>query len=368
MQQDLILLEEIQRFRSDDPIEKAATPPASWYTSQSFLELEEDSVFSKQWLFVGRRDQLRKPGDYFSGTFLRRPYVVVLDDEGAPRAFYNVCSHHGTCVASGEGTTEQFVCPYHGWTYDRQGTLTKAPLAGALQSLKERDLDLKPITVNQWGPLIALHFGIPATPLAAELVPLLDAFADAPFEKLQFVRRVTYRVDCNWKVFVDNYLDGGYHVAHVHPGLTGQLDIASYDSTIGQRWSLQSCRAASSPGDDSKGDFPQRVGQHADYAWVYPNFMINRYGPWMDTNTVIPLSADRCLIVFDYYHEGPPETEFLEQSLTASDQVQQEDIEICHRVQVGLNSGVYEQGVYAPGFEAPMLHFHRLLHADFQVK
>ena len=67
------------------------------------------------------------------------------------------------------------------------------------------------------------------------------------------------------------------------------------------------------------------------------------------------------------YGEGTPEPAFLDESLKASDQVQQEDIEICKRVQAGLDSGVYEQGVYAPGFETPMLHFHRLLHADFQV-
>ncbi|MFP6621089.1 MAG: SRPBCC family protein, partial [Pirellulaceae bacterium] len=90
-------------------------------------------------------------------------------------------------------------------------------------------------------------------------------------------------------------------------------------------------------------------------------------GPWMDTNTVIPLSVDRCLVVFDYYHEGPVEPSFREDSLLASDRVQQEDIDICTRVQAGLGSGAYDQGIYAPAFESPMLHFHRLLHSDFQV-
>lgn len=367
MQPDINLAEEISRFQANDPIESAATPPASWYTSDQFLALEKEAVFQKQWIFVGRQDQLQQPGDYFSGTFLGWPYVVVLDDEQVPRAFYNICSHHGTCVATGEGNTEQFVCPYHGWTYDRQGKLTKAPLAGALESLKQRNLDLKPITVSRWGPFLALHFGSPVTPLETELAPLLETFATDPFEKMQFVRRVSYLLECNWKVFVDNYLDGGYHVAHVHPGLTDQLEMSSYRSILGTRWSMQSCSAGSSPGNDPSADFAERIGEHADYAWVYPNFMINRYGPWLDTNTVIPLSADRCLVVFDYFHEGSPEPAFLDESLTASDQVQQEDIEICKRVQAGLDSGVYEQGVYAPGFEAPMLHFHRLLHADFHA-
>ena len=90
--------------------------------------------------------------------------------------------------------------------------------------------------------------------------------------------------------------------------------------------------------------------------------MLNRYGPWMDTNTVIPLSVDRCMVIFDYYYEGDPEVDFVNKSMSASDQVQQEDIEICRIVQRGLGSGAYDQGLYAPRFEAPMFHFHRLLH------
>ena len=365
MRQDINLANEIQRFQADVAIESALTPPASWYTSSAFLDLEKQSVFQNQWLFVGRRDQLRNPGDYFSGTCLGWPYVVVLDDSRAPRAFYNICSHHGTCIAEGVGNTECFVCPYHGWTYDRRGHLTKAPLAGAMQSLQKRNLDLQPIPVSQWGPFIALWFGKSAAAVEVQLAPLLESFATHPFDNMQFVRRVEYRLDCNWKVFVDNYLDGGYHVAHVHPGLTSQLEMSSYRTTLGERWSLQSCPTATSPASGATLDFGQRVGEHADYAWIYPNFMINRYGPWLDTNMVLPLGPDQCLVIFDYYHAGLPTADFLEESLRASDQVQQEDMQICRRVQAGLHSGIYQQGVYAPGFEAPMLHFHKLLQADF---
>ena len=106
MRQDINLANEIQRFQADVAIESALTPPASWYTSPAFLALEKQAVFQNQWLFVGRRDQLRNPGDYFSGTCLGWPYVVVLDDSRAPRAFYNICSHHGTCIAEGVGNTE----------------------------------------------------------------------------------------------------------------------------------------------------------------------------------------------------------------------------------------------------------------------
>ncbi len=361
---DPSLQRELERFHPEDPITMASTPPASWYTTPAFEAQERETVFRRRWQWVGRRDQLRAPGDYFSGDFLGWPYVVAMDTAGDLRAFYNVCSHHGTCVAEGEGTCEQWVCPYHGWTYDLQGRLKKAPRAGAIEALKAGKLDLKPLPVDTFGPLVALHFGDPVESLADQLGTLPDAFTGAPFTGLTFVRRVTYDMACNWKVFVDNYLDGGYHVPHMHPGLSSRLDIGSYRTVLGEGWSMQSCGAAEGA-TEKDHDFSQaRLGEHADYAWIYPNFMINRYGPWMDTNRVLPLSPSRCRVEFDYYFHGVPEPGFVERSLAASDQVQQEDMTICRRVQAGLDSGVYDQGVYASRFEAPMFQFHRRLAAD----
>ena len=98
-------------------------------------------------------------------------------------------------------------------------------------------------------------------------------------ETPSFVARRVYELDCNWKVFVDNYLDGGYHVPHMHKGLNAKLESSEYASRLGDIYSVQSCPAA---GDD-------RLGERAHYLWVYPNFMANRYGRWMDTNLVLPV-------------------------------------------------------------------------------
>jgi choline monooxygenase len=140
----------------------------------------------------------------------------------------------------------------------------------------------------------------------------------------------------------------------MHPDLSGNLDIASYRTTLGDTWSMQACG----------GKEDARVGGQADYAWIYPNFMLDRYGPWLNTITVIPLSAHRCTTLIDYFHYGTPDEEFLNSSLKDSDKVQQEDIEICQMVQTGLNSGVYQQGIYAPKFEGAMYQFHKLLSID----
>ena len=109
------LQSELLRFDPAAPIESARTPPACWYTRADALALEKSHVFQQSWQFVGRREQLKVPGDYFSGIFLGWPYLVTLDEQHKLQAFYNVCSHHGTCVADGQGRSNSFDCPYHGW-------------------------------------------------------------------------------------------------------------------------------------------------------------------------------------------------------------------------------------------------------------
>lgn len=347
---------EILRFDPSLPLGRAKTPPASWYTHPEMLALEKHYVFQKHWQFVGRADQVSTPGAYFTGLFMGWPYVVTRAENGALNAFYNVCSHHGTCVAKGSGNGSEFVCPYHGWTYNLHGALKRAPRAGAIAELRTRTLDLKPIPVAEWGPLIALHFGTPDQDLTSTLSSLLRAFSKNPFANMNFVRRVAYSIPCNWKVFVDNYLDGGYHVPHMHPSLSDTLDLDSYTTTMGKHWSMQACG----------GQQDARVGDQADYAWAYPNFMLDRYGPWLNTIHVIPTDIHQCITTIDYYFEGAPDPDFLDTSLTQSDQVQQEDIEICKMVQTGLSSGVYDQGIYAPRFEGSMYQFHQYLFDDLR--
>jgi len=349
------LREEIHCFDASLPIERGLTPPASWYTDGRFFQLERDTTFRHHWLFAGRLDQVRQCGDFFTGSYLGRPYLVARNDSGQLNAFYNVCSHHGTRVVTGDGRGQTFVCPYHGWTYRLDGSLKSARGAGAIHCRSKRELGLQPLPLATWGPWILLHFGSPTEAIDRTFARLEGERDRLDLEGLTFLARVSYPIDCNWKVFVDNYLDGGYHVPVLHKNLSGDLDLAGYRSEIGDIYSLQTC-----PGTGA-----DRLGKGAVYLWVHPNMMINRYGNWMDTNLVLPLTEDRCLVVFDYYYLGDPGEARLAEALASSAQVQQEDGHISLEVQAGLASGVYRRGVYAPRYEKPMHHFHQLLAADF---
>ena len=361
---------EISRFDPTLPIERAFTPPASWYVRPEFLELERERVFRRTWQAVGRLDQVPRPGDYFAGCIVDDPYVVVRDQEGSLRAFHNVCRHHAAEVCAGDGNLTELACPYHGWTYRLDGRLSRAPRLGQNDVFDREQFSLKPAAVQAWGPLIFIHLGDKPGPLEAQLAQLAPRLAASSTGDLKFVARRSYEVRCNWKVYVDNYLDGGYHVSVLHKALAGQLDLDTYVTELFERVSVQSCRSPEKAPAEAGGDFAERIGDEALYAFVYPNFMLNRYGPILDTNLVVPVGHDRTRVIFDFYFrdtEGSSAKEFIERSIDASHRVQEEDVSICESVQRGLGSPAYDRGVYAAGVEMAAHHFHRLLAADLRA-
>ena len=173
-----------------------------------------------------------------------------------------------------------------------------------------------------------------------------------------FHSRCRYVVASNWKVFCDNYLDGGYHIAHMHPSLAAQLDLDSYGTEIFDRFNVQSSAA-----DRVQGG---RIGGGALYAWIYPNLMLNRYGPVLDTNYVLPLDEDRCEVFFDFFFDDTVDEDWIAASLKQSDITQQEDMWVSAKAQVGMQSGTWPRGRYAPGLERGVQHFHRLLAGDLR--
>ncbi|CAM8936067.1 unnamed protein product [Rhodiola kirilowii] len=362
----------VDDFDPNIPIQSATTPPSSWYTNPSFLSLEISRVFYRSWQAVGYSEQLKNPGDFFTGSLGNVEYVVCRDLDGNINAFHNVCRHHASLIMSQSGQTSCFVCPYHGWAYGLDGSLVKATRITGIKDFNVKDFSLIPLKVAAWGPFILLNMreATSAQQSTDESTVENEWLGDCPeiqiikgvHSSLRFICRRSYTMDCNWKVFVDNYLDGGYHVPYAHKGLASGLDLGSYSTTMYEKLSIQKCEGGPTV-DNVEFD---RLGLKALYAFIYPNFMINRYGPWMDTNLVLPLGHKKCRVVFDYFLEASlaDDTSFIERSLNESETVQMEDITLSEGVQRGLESPAFCRGRYAPTVEKAMHHFHCLLHHD----
>ncbi|PIA43672.1 hypothetical protein AQUCO_01800022v1 [Aquilegia coerulea] len=296
-------------FNPEIRIEEAETPPSSWYTDPSFYNLELNRVFYRGWQAVGFTEQIKNPHDFFTGRLGSVQFVICRDANGKVHAFHNVCRHHASLLASGSGQKSCFVCPYHGWTYGLDGKLLKATRISEIQNFKLDEFGLIPVQVAIWGPFILINIDKGIEPQQQVHNKIVEnewlgtcselLTTNGIDTSLSFVCRREYTIDCNWKVFCDNYLDGGYHVPYAHTGLASGLKLESYSTTMFEKVSVQICESGSR---ENGGDY-DRLGSKAIYAFIYPNFMINRYGPWMDTNLVLPLGPNKCQVIFDYFLE-----------------------------------------------------------------
>jgi choline monooxygenase len=359
----------IESHDPNPPLAQASTPPSAWYTDPRILELEQHTVFSHSWRLAGRSDQVLNPGQYITCEVAGEPILIVKSNDNVLRGFFNVCRHHAAAVmTNSEGNAEHLRCPYHGWTYDLNGALIHTPEFAGVANFERSANGLVPVQVADWqGWVFAkLEPTGPALPefLGADLLGRLEPLK---IQRLSWFERRSYFLNCNWKVFVDNYLDGGYHVPHIHGGLSTVLDNSKYKIEIGERFCLQS-----SPMTAEKAEIETssvRKGDRAYYFWLYPNFMINIYQDVMDTNLVIPRGVDKTEVIFDYYFADVSESARDQNlaSIAVSEQIQSEDVAICESVQRGLNSRAYNQGRLSVRREAGEHLFHRLLHADLQA-
>ncbi len=341
----MTLEEIIGSYDPTAPVENASTIPSSWYLDSRIAELEKQTLFSHSWQVACRLDQIQHDGEYVTCEVAGERIVVVRGSDGVVRGFFNVCRHHAAAVVTeAEGEAKQLRCPYHGWTYSLEGQLTNAPDLGGVRDFDRASLGLVPVQVAEWKQWLLVrpeHQG-----------PQLSQIPDLNVDEFSWYKRRGYRLDCNWKVFVDNYLDGGYHVPHLHKSLNRRLDYSEYQIELGNRFCLQSS--------------PYSGGNRALYYWIYPNFMINIYPTAMDTNLVIPRGANQTDVIFDFYFTDVSDeargVNFA--NIETSERIQHEDVAICTSVQRGLASRAYSAGRLSARREGGEHLFHRLLHAD----
>lgn len=356
----------INLYNPQDPLERAWTIPAPWYFDPRVARLEQDSVFAATWQVVGRADQVRENGQFFTADLAGEPLVIARGDDGQLHAFYNVCRHHAAAVVpESHGCAKQFRCPYHGWTYDTDGALKGMVEFDGVCNFDRAKNGLVPVRLDSWENFIFVNLDGRAMPLRDYLGKIAELVAPLELsKKLRFFDRRVYTLHCNWKVYVDNYLDGGYHVPHAHKGLSSVIEYTKYTIENFDRACLQSSPLSSDAGSEA-GVAATRQGR-AFYLWLYPNFMINAYEGVMDTNLVLPLAVDKCAVVFDYYFSdtGAAAEARNKESIKVSEKVQDEDMAICDSVQRGLGSRAYVAGRLSVRREAGEHLFHRLLHAD----
>ena len=329
-----------------------------YYFGEPMLAMEQRAVFARSWQLVAHQEQLAAPGDHVVEHIGGVPVLLVRGQDHVLRAFPNVCRHRAGPLAlcNGKGA-KALHCKYHGWTYTLEGQLRSAPEMQSACDFKVEDIRLPPLRVHEWQGLVfvALDERVPA--FDEVYAGIAERIAPIDLSAMRYLRRDSYDIDCNWKVYIDNFLEG-YHLPHVHPGLSRVLDYRAYDTELFPWHSLQSSPLRNSA--EIYGD-----GQ-AFYYFIYPNVMLNIMPGRLQTNRILPLGPGRCRVEFDYYYaQDEAAQKRIDADQSFSDEVQQEDIDICEAVQKGLASGYYEPGRLCPKREGGVWHFHNLLRTAY---
>ena len=346
----------------DADIGRAWSIPALFYSDPSVFAVEQEKIFRRTWQVVGHAHQLSKPGDFFTVELCNEPLLLVRGAKGELRGFYNVCRHRAGPPAEGCGTRKVFRCGYHGWTYALDGSLVSAPEVEGVQNFDASEFALVPVRAEEWFNLIFVNLDENAAPLKASLGNMAAQAERFDFAAMRLFERRTYDMKCNWKTYVDNYLEG-YHLPSVHPGLNRELDYTAYTVEPHEHYVRQfSPIRGSQPGDSTPRRYQEtRADLTTDYFWAFPNWMLNCYPDNVSLNIVLPLATERTLAIFEWYlPEKDLGTAAAKESVAFSDEVQIEDIAICAKVQKNLRSRSYQRGRYSIKQETGVHAFHRM--------
>jgi len=345
----------------DPRLEAAETPTGAAYCDSDLFIQELNHIFAHSWLGVPAPPEQRERMEPFTVLpgALDEPLVFTRDGDGTVHCLSNVCTHRGMLVACESGSAKRLRCGYHGRRFGLDGALESAPGFEGAENFPRPADDLPSVHVKSWGPMyfVSLAHSQSFDAWLKPLFPWLNFLdVDALIPDHEATQR--YSVAANWKLYLDNYLEG-FHIPTVHKSLAAALDVGAYRSECLEGGSVQIGLA--SPGGPTLplGSNHPLSGQDvaALYFHLFPNTLINVY-PWgVSINHVNPTGIDSTEVIFERYVGNP---ELLDQGAGSGlHRVELEDEAVVEATQKGVRSRLYTRGRYAPKHEAAVHHFHR---------
>jgi choline monooxygenase len=341
---------------TDTPL--APTLPAERYVAPSWWARERASLFAQTWVCVGHVAEVPEPGDAVPFTVAGWRLLVVRGPDGVVRVLHNVCRHRAgpllwdDAAATPARGLRHLQCRYHGWRYALDGERVAAPGFGCALP---PGLDLVAAPTATWRGLVFAWpgSGSPA-PFESWIAPLDASAASLQLDGLELHSREQHRLDCNWKVYVENYLEG-YHIPWLHPALAADVSMPGYRVRVGDRHIVHEVPTS---GEGPTAGF---------WAWVWPTLALNVYGDGVSIERIVPEGPHHTRI--DYLYMFRPGSDVdREEALAVSRTLTHEDARICAAVQQGLASGVVSQGVLSPRHEDGLRAFQDAVRAACPVR
>lgn len=353
----------------------SATLPPHYYFDPAIFAAEREKIFLKTWQYAGLREDVPKPGDYFTAEIQDQKIFVTRGKDGRLRAFHNVCMHRGHILVEGKGSKAIFTCPFHAWSYDATGALKAAGNAENVQGFRLEDFGLAEIKVETLGPLVLVNLD----PEAAAIGPQATGLAEhwranvKYFDRLTLRHRQDYQVKCNWKLIADQ--NECYHCPAIHAGVTTvQGGPAAWITTEHAIWSTHLIRA----NDDVtqarlaalKAPHDPDKWQNEAFIWyLWPNLIfVTHQAP---TNFKIlhflPTGVESSVETLYCFTLDPPTADDQANIERFATVVQGQDLEAMEKQQTGLHARGYQRGRLMVDKERSWRSEHSVHHFDKMV-
>ncbi len=357
------------------PFDQARSMPVSVYTSEAFLQREHSDIFGREWICVGRASTLAEGGDYLTYELAGQPIMVLREADGSLRAQSNVCLHRMSTLLEGRGKASSIVCPYHGWTYNLDGSLRGAAAMNANKGFCKQQYRLPTIRCEEWLGWIMITLNPDAEPVAKRLAGVESLIADYEMENYTEVFHETFEWDTNWKVLAENFMES-YHLPVCHRGTIGGLskleemdcppgEVAFNYHTILKDDSLKIALAHPS-NTRLQGDWRRTTVLLA----IYPSFLITLTPGYFWYLSLHPRGVGRVHVEFgggmspDFVND-PESRQHFENTKTLLDEVNVEDKKCTERVYKGLCATMAKPG-HLSHLERPNYDFANYLAACMQ--
>ncbi len=337
--------------------QQAETNPADWYWREDVMRLESSNIFQKNWQLCARLAQFANTGDFVADTIAGFPVIIIRAENGELKAFHNVCRHRaGLMSVENQGNCSRLRCIYHGWTYNLDGELIKAPAAMQEAGFDAGAFNLYPLACDSWNGLVFINFDTSSDSLRSwlgDIVEIMDKFPKLD-DDFKFAREEKIEFAANWKTYADNSCEG-YHLPLIHREMAAEMNSA-----------LTNIEARD--GEYVHFDVTYRDDSRACWIYKYPNFLIACESNYINIQSTDPLSSTSSRLR-DYFWFSRDCTEQQRQcDLKASDLVTEEDRRICELVQQNLETGVYAKGVLSLTQEQGTRYFQELVRRDIGAK
>jgi Rieske 2Fe-2S family protein len=357
---DLLTAAEVASVRR--PYRAASLLPGRAYHDERFLDFERREFFRRDWVMVGRAEEVPEAGSYKLTEIDGEPIVIVRGRDDVVRAFYNVCRHRGTAVVEEpRGKVVRFQCPYHAWIYDFEGRLVRAKHTDDLDDFSTEAYGLRPVRLERWQGFLFVSLVEEGPSLRDQLGDLVDHFARFDLASLRVAHSVTYEAGANWKFVAENYSEC-YHCPGVHPQLNRltPYDLGGDFEPNGE-WQggwmelVGDAETMALQGGHRNGR-PAMAGATADderritYYLVWPSVFLSIHPDYLLVHRLIPTGAGQttieCQWLFEPATMARPDFDPSD-AIAFWDLTNRQDWHVCELQQRGTGSSSWTAGRYS---------------------